>query len=295
MNIYTLGAYLHSTATLIKGVQDSSLSAGMQQIIMAASGAVSPSFAGVGRLQPQVSFTSTAIKTILAALDYDGAAMAADKMFLQQMLADGTRSGASLHICVTMANGLLIPVTLTAPSLPAPATISCLATPRSADGSASPIALSATTSLEALQDFDTECYVLGAVTLNGSELEGVDTWTLNFGVTPDIVWGSGHVYPTFTGVISITPSFTISTFDIAKFVAWTEIGTPQGDTDSTVELQDQAESGVRGSSPITFTIDAGMAHFNTVGAGQGNRAVGQVTITPIADGVANIIAITGIT
>ena len=294
MNIYTLGAYKFSS-TLFKGIQDSSINANMQQIIMAASGAVSPSFVGVGRLQPQVSFTSTAVKTILAALGIDGAAMASDKMFLQQMLADGTRAGASLHFCATMANGLIIPVSLSAPALPAPATISCMATPRSADGSASPIALSAITSLEATQDFDTECYVLGAVTLNGTELEGVDTWTLNFGLTPEIVWGSGHVYPTFTGVMSITPSFTVSTFDIAKFVAWTEIGTPQGATDSTVVLQDQAESGVRGSSPITFSIDAGMAHFNTVSAGQGGRAVGQVTITPIADGTADIIAVTGLT
>ena len=291
---YTLGAYKHSS-TLFKGIQDSSVNPNMQQIIMAASGAVSPSFVGVGRLQPQVSFTSTAIKTILNALGIDGAAMASDKMFLQKMTDDGTRAGATSHFCATMANGLIVPVSINAPALPAPATISCLATPRSADGSASPLAMAVNASLEATQDFDTECYVLGPATINGTELEGDESWSLNFNITPDIVWGSGHVYPTLTGIMSITPSFSIQTFDIGKFVTWAEDGVAQTDTDSTFVLQDQLVGGVRGVAPITFTVDAGMAHFETIGASQGSKGAGTVIMTPIGDGTADIIVVSGLT
>ena len=294
MNRYTLGAYKHSS-TLFKGVQDLQISPGMQQIISSGSGAVSPSFVGVGRLQPQFSFTSTAIQTILNALGHDGAAMASDKAYFQKMVDDGTRAGATSHICVTMANGLIVPVSVTASALPAPAIVSCLATPRSADGAASPLAMVANASLEATQDINTEIYVLGAVTINGTELEGADEWTLNFGIGLDILYGSGHVFPTAVGIMSIVPSFTIRTFDIGKFVTWAEDGVIQDVNDSTVVLQDQDLGGVRGSSPITFTIDEGMAHFETVGGGQGQRAGGQVTITPVDDGTNVIVAMSGLT
>jgi len=295
---YTIGAYKHS-ATPFKGIQESSVNPNMQQIIMAASGAVSPSFVGVGRLQPQVSFMSTAIKTILNALGptiaFAGAAMADDKIYFQKIADDGIRGGAASHICATMANGLIVPVSINAPALPAPATISCLATPRSADGSASPLALAADASLEEGQDFDTECYVLGPATINGSELEGDESWSLNLNIGLDIVWGSGHVFPTMTGIMSITPSFTIQTFDIGKFVTWAEDGVAQTDTDSTFVLQDQLEGGVRGSSPITFTVDAGMAHFETIGGSQGSKGAGTVIMTPIGDGTADIIVVSGLT
>ncbi len=291
---YTLGAYKHSS-TLFKGIQSSQISPNMQQIIAASSGAIDPTFVAVGRLQPQISFTALTIKTILNACGISGAAMASDKAFFQKMTDDGGRAGAISHMQITMANGLIIPTSIQASALPAPATISCLATPRSADGSASPLAIVVNASLEVGQDADTEVYVLGAVTINGTELEGVDDWSLDFGIALDITFGSGHVYPTYLGIMARNPRFTIRTFDLAKFQSWAETGIAQSDTDSTVVLQDQLASGVRGSSPITFSIDAGMAHFETVGADQGNKGVGQVTITPVSDGTNAIIAIAGLT
>ena len=90
------------------------------------------------------------------------------------------------------------------------------------------------------------------------------------------------------------PLITITTFDLAKFAGWKEAGIAQGDTDSTIQLLDQAAGGARGSSPITFTIDAGMIHFTSFTAPQGARASGSVIVTPVSDGVADIIALSGI-
>ena len=139
-----------------------------------------------------------------------------------------------------------------------------------------------------------ELYVLGSVVINGAELEGVDTWSLDFGLEPDVLWGSGHVYPTQTGVLTRRPVFRATTFDVAKFNTWSETGLAQDATDSVISLQDQTAGGGRGSTPITLTIDAGRMHFESITAAQGQRASGSVTITPVSDGVAAIIAVGGI-
>jgi len=96
------------------------------------------------------------------------------------------------------------------------------------------------------------------------------------------------------GIMNRTPSITVTTFDVAKFVTWTEVGIAQDDSDSTVQLLDQAAGGARGSSPITFTIDAGRIQFDTVDGSQGAKVSGSVKLTPVSDGTAAIIALSGI-
>ena len=287
---YTLGAYKHS-ATVIKGIQDSSIAPGLQQLLTGGSGAVDASMISIGQIDTRISFTSTMVGTALHNLiGIDGAAISSDVLYFQKMADDGLRAGATSHISATIANGLILPVSIQA-NQGGQATISLLAIPRSSDGTTSPIVMVANASLEANQDITTEAYTLGAVTLNGTELEGVSSWRFDFGIVPDITFGSGHVYPTMLGVMSRNPSFTIQTFDIAKFQAWTETGLAQTSTDSTVVLQDQEAGGVRGSLPITFTIDEGMAFFENVGGSHGAKAAGTVRIVPVSDGLVDVVVI----
>jgi len=292
MNHYTISAYKHGS-DLIKGVQNIGLNANMRQIIASGSGAVDPSFVSIGKIAPEITFDTNAVKTALAKLGgINGAALSNDIFFLQKMAAGGLRAGTSSHTKVTLASGIIVPTSISVSDGEA-ATIGYRVVPVSADGDASPIAITTLQSLEANQDLLAELYTLGAVTINGADIDGVDKWTLDFGITLEIV--NHHIYPTFAGVMSRGPSFSITTFDMDTFEDWGLEGETQGVTDSTVKLVDLVNGGLRGSSPITFTIDAGMAHYESIAGRQGGRWSGTVRITPVWDGTADIIAISGIT
>lgn len=293
-NKYTISAYKHAS-TLIKGIQNSDLNLNMQQILSSGSGAVDPSFVSVGTLQPEAAFDTTAIKAALAGLGgINGVALSSDVFYFQKMVAGGTRAGATSHTKVTMASGIIIPTRINAAALPGESTIGYRVVPISADGAAAPLAILASQSLENAQDVVTEVYVLGPVEVNGLALDGVESWTLDFNITLEIIRHSGHIYPTFVGIMTRQPVITIQTSDVDAFVSWDVDGVVQGATDSTVKLLDQVAGGMRGSAPITLSVDAGMIHFQSIGGRHGQLVKGPAAMTPIRDGTDEIIAISGI-
>ena len=294
MNIYTIAA-VKSDTTVITGINDQQFSPELEQIILAGSGQVDPGFVAVGRLRPSLAFTTTAIKVALAGLGgIAGKVIASDFYFWFQKIAEGgLRAGALSHVMATVVKGLIIPQTLNMPDGQA-ATISYLVIMISADGSAAPVAFAGSQSLDAGQAGAVAGWILGATSINGTDLDAVDNVAINFGLTPVIEGGSGLVYPTFVGIQSRKPSITISCKDVDAFVTWDLDGVIQSETDSTIQLDDLAEGGMRGSSPIIFGIDEGMIHTTQVGASSPQSAVNAVTITPTDDGTADIIAISGL-
>ena len=293
MNQYTLSA-VKNDATLIKGIQNHSINPGLAQLISSGSGAVDPTFVSVGQIQPELTFDTLVIKTALAGLGgISGEALANYTFFFQKMLDGGLRGGAASHIKVVAAAGIIVPTQIRA-AQGGEATIGYRVVPKSADGSASPLAFTGSQSLVGGQDQVDEVYTMGPVEINGAALDGVEDWLLDFGINLNIITADGHIYPTFVGVMNRTLSITIRTFDIEKFQSWGLGGTAQTGTDSTVKLLDQTEGGVRGTSPITFAIDAGMAHVDSIDGPQGQRIGSSVKITPISDGVSDIIVVSGI-
>jgi len=294
MNSYVISAYKHS-ATLIKGIQDSRLNPNLEQMIVGGSGAPSPAFVGVGQIRPELNLVTTEIKTALANCGgITGAALSSDAFYFQKMLEAGLRAGTLAHIKVTAATGMIIPVSINAVQ-GRPATLNYLVIMTSADGSASPIVIAGSQSLEAGQDVTDEVYTMGPISINGTALEGLTSWTLNFGNVPWVNTADGHVYPTEVGIRGQAPTIIARSRDVEAFETWDIAGVAQSDTDSTIILHDQLAGGVRGSSPITFSVDAGMAHFQDLGAAHPQMVEGGVLITPVYDGTDAILAVTGLT
>ena len=290
---YVISAYKHDS-TLIKAIQNLSLNPGMQLLISSGSGAVDPTFVSGGQIQPEVTFDTLAIKTALANIGgISGDALTSDYFFFQQMVNYALRGGALKHTKITMATGIIIPVSIQA-SQGGEASISYRIIPTSADGSASPLSVTADQSLDGDQDLVDEVYTLGSIEINGTELEGIETVTIDFGIELHVGIGSGHIYPTFVGVMRRAPSITARTFDLDAFETWLETGVAQGESDSVVNLIDQAQAGVRGSTPITFTIDEAMMIFESIDGTHGQRMGGLVRITPVWDGTAAILVVGGI-
>jgi len=302
MDIYTIAAIKHAS-TVIKGIQNQSLNPQVAAILLSGSGEVDAGFAAIGEIRPELGFGTTAIKTALANLGgIDGIPIAASNFdfWLQKTVTGALRAGATAHIKCTPVAGIVVPGAISMPS-GGQASMTYNAVFISADGTASPMAVAASQSLDASQGPADEAWTFGGVSLNGTALAGVDNVSIDFGITLWVTAGDGKVYPIHVCIASRRPVITISTKDIGAFSTWGVSGSNwlegqvQSDSDSVITLSDMTEGGVRGSSPITFTVDAGMMFFNAITGQHGERLGGQVTLLPTWDGTADVIAITGLT
>lgn len=295
MEVYTIGSIKHDT-TVIKGIENSSYNNQLSQLLLAGSGHVDASFVGVDKIAPQMNFTTSAIKTALAALGgINGIAIAASNylFFLQKTVTGALRAGVTSHIKGTAVAGIVIPDTLRLPDT-GHATMAYRVIFISADGSTAPVAFVINASLDAGDGGADEAYKLGAVSINGSPLAGVNEVTINFGLSEWLTGGSGLVYPIHVAISSRRPSIEMKSYDIATAVGWGIAGAAQGASDSTIQIDDVTEGSIRGSSPITFTLDEGMVRFSTIDGQENERASASVIYTPTHDGTAAIMAISGL-
>jgi len=296
MNKYTISAIKHAT-TVINGITDYSLASGVQQLILSGSGEVDPGFVGLGKINPRFTWTTTQIKTALANLGGIAGIVIATSNFnfwLQKITEAVSRAG-NVHEKIAVIQGLLIPQTLTVND-GGLATISYLTIPTSADGTTSPFSRTGTQALDDNQGEATEAYTLGEITLNGAALDGVQSMTLNFGLAVDI--SGGKMYPTDVAIVKRNPSITINCLDIDETFAaagWGLVGQAQDASDSVINLDDVLEGGIRGTTPITITIDEGNMHFENITGSDGGRLGMAITLTPTYDGTAAILALGGIT
>jgi hypothetical protein len=293
-NVYTI-AGVSAGGTVFKDIRDSTLSPNLQMALLGASGTGFKTFVAVQRIAPVLDFTSGDIKAILAKLT-NQIALAIDGDFLlyfQKMAEGGVRSAGSTHTKGTVAKGILIPQSISLRD-GADATITCQLIMTSADGSTTPLALAGSQALIAAAGAAAG-WTLGPVTINGTALEGVEDVTINFGVSPQVLGASGMVYPTFAGVMSVDPSITITAASIDEFISWGLDGIVQSATDSTIEIQDMAEGGVRGSAPIICTIDEALFATGSVKAADGQHTRHAITIKPTFDGTALPLAWSGLT
>jgi len=296
MNKYTISAIKHAT-TVINGITDYSLASGVQQLILSGSGEVDPGFVGLGKINPRFTWTTTQIKTALANLGGIAGIVIATSNFnfwLQKITEAVSRAG-NVHEKIAVIQGLLIPQTLTVND-GGLATISYLTIPTSADGTTSPFSRTGTQALDDNQGEATEAYTLGEITLNGAALDGVQSMTLNFGLAVDI--SGGKMYPTDVAIVKRNPSITINCLDIDETFAaagWGLVGQAQDASDSVINLDDVLEGGIRGTTPITITIDEGNMHFENITGSDGGRLGTAITLTPTYDGTAAILALGGIT
>lgn len=288
--------------TLLDQLSDFSVDPNINELLVAADGHVDAKYVAVGSQQPNITFTSSAIAKVLAKVgiagfDFSGAAAGAYdgaglEAWFQKIVEHGTRGGASSHIKMTAAKGLIVPRTLTAPHEP-PATISLEAIP-SWDGTNDPIVLATGQSLGGSPDV-TEQFCAGPVSINGTTYEGVQSIDIDFGITLTIRGGSGNVWPEFVGIQFRRPSIVIRTLDVTSLSTFGLLGTAQGATDSIIYLRKVAEGAGRVADAteehISFTIDEGRIWCGPATATQDAEAEGEIRITPVYDGTNDVLVI----
>jgi hypothetical protein len=292
---YTIGPIVYDT-TLIRDIRSGSDNPNVTKISLSGSGSVERTFVAINSIRPQMNFVTGDIKNSLNTLGgIDGVGFSASELisYLKKMSDGGQVAAGSSHIKRTVAKGLLLPQSLNMPS-GQEATLNYMLHMVSTDGVTSPYTQQTAQALPAGSDAAAEAYILGAVTLNGTQLEGVSDVTLNFGLTPWVLAGDGLIYPTFSCVTKRVLLFTITARDAETFVSWGLDGQAQSVTDSTIVLQDILEGGIRGSTPITMTIDEGMMHTDALSYSDGSPVENTILFEVAYDGTAAPVVFTGL-
>lgn len=131
------------------------------------------------------------------------------KQYLAKRKAKSTLDGASTHICRAIADGLFVPVSLKV-SKTGVAELTLKVYAESSDGVNAPVTITANVALPALGS--EERFGLGAVTVGGSVITGVEDVEINFGIEIESDTGDS-IYPTEHYVTSVKATVTINTTD----------------------------------------------------------------------------------
>ena len=290
MNLYTLYLLQHDTDDL-GGLVDWGLSPGVQQAVLGADGQVEPTFAAVADQAPTLRYATRALATHLDVLGVDGLAVSASPLYawLQRNDALGRRATGNVHTKLTVNYGLLVPRRIRAVhNAPDGAQLDaeCLFV---WDGTNDPAVVAEAQTLPASADEGAqEAYTIGPVSLNGTELDGVQEITVDFGNAVDVRGEKGQVWPTWTGIRAQAPTVTIRVADVGALADLGLTGQAQGATDSEIFFRRLAPGGTRvteaSAEHLKISMNAGRHHVTDVGARHGAWAEATLVLTALESG-----------
>ncbi len=293
-NLFTI----HSAtiaSTIIDQLTTKGLNLNEEAIRLHGDGRLDSMFTAMVQQKPVFSLTTTAIKKALTVCGLAGLALTADQaVFYGQRMSTVGRAGGSSNITMTCAGGgLLVPTGIEAQQ-GQPATITFDLHLVSADGVTAPITI-ATSAALAGSPVTNEGFTLGPVTLNGTALDLVQSWRLDFGIEVMAVTGDGHKYPRTVTTRKRSPSVSFTTKDLEVMNRIAQAGTAQTATDSLFYLR-ALENGASvysdaSTQHIKFSIDAGRIHWDSKNGQDGQETEIEVKITPAYDGSNDVVAI----
>ncbi len=293
MNNYIIDVFKHAS-TGINGIVQSSFDAQLERLILHGGSQLDPGFVGVPRSAPQIEFTTTQIKTALANLGgIAGIAIAASNalIFFSRTADGGLRAAGAINGKGTIVAGYVFPVRIRATLTSCE--ISYLVVMLSADGTTAPVAFVYNVAMDATSAPVAEAYVLGAVEINGTAVDGLTDVDIEFGFAPTVI--GGLQYATACGAATRNSKITIRSTDLSLFESVGITGAAQGETDSVINLDDMSEGSIRGSAPITVTVDEGHIGVDAI-RGPDKELLGQeIVITPTWDGTAAVMVLGGLT
>jgi len=306
-NLHTLYAVdvdpiTEANAVFIDQLTNYGLDPGIAEILQRSGGEVDPTYVATMGQSPRITFTSTALATILAEMSnkflLSGIKIDSDathdglECFFQKIAEGGARASGSVHIKMTVNEGLLLPRALSAAqegvaSLALEAIIGY-------DGTNDPIVIANNQALIGAPAVG-ELFTLGPVKINGTTLSGVIAVTIDPGIAEIVQSGDGQPWPSFIGIIQREPLITITTLEAISLSTFGLAGAAQDASDSLIYLRKMVKGGTRVADAtaehISFSIDEGQIRVRNITAAQGGTVATQVEIRPTWDGANDILII----
>lgn len=296
--VHTLGAIVvsGSGAFNLDGVTQVNVSPEVAHLIQNGGGVVDPSFVAVGTVTPMISVTISDIATALANMGINGLCFpnstvitTVDLYFTKLALCSPRASGSS-HFRIRMNKGLIVPKTIES-QYGQVATLTLEIHPIY-DGTNAPLGFTDSVALPHTPSID-ELFTLGPSKINGTEVDGVQGRTINFGLTVGKVGASSDIYPTFVAIERREPTIDVRTLTVPSLSTYGLTGTTQSSSDSLFYLTKMAEGGggrvANGTSEhISVSVDEGLIKLGSASASNNQRAEVGLTVVPTWDGTNDI-------
>lgn len=273
-------------SSVVPGNASASYTPGTQTIRPNIDGQLYPYWVGSIASSPVVSVRSHAVAEVLGALGLTGVSIASltgGVQYNADKQAAVARAGNGSHFTAAYTTGIAFPTSISA-GTSGLATVGYELHAISSDGT-DPVTLSKAgnaLSYTALSN----AYTIGKISINGTDLVGVTSVTINFGISVGKRQADGYAFPTFAAVDTITPTIQIGIEDIAQVNDLTNLGLAQTSSDSIVYLRRVSNEGAPSADSsahhLSFTVDAGL--ITSSGPSGSLRASTNITITPIHDG-----------
>ena len=288
---YTLhAASLASPAIQIGQIQDSDVSPNVAEMLQRGDSQIDATAVAIDSIDPSISFTSTMVATLIANLGISGVPISSATGFvgyLKKRSPGATYTSGSTHTSLTVKKGVIVPVSLTA-SLSSAAMSVVVHT--SYDGTNLPIVKADSVALPAISPLTKEMYVCGPAAIEGTAVGGVQSITINFGLSVNGRRGDGKAFFEEVFIDARNPSVSIRTINAGLFGATAlpldgkaiALGTTK------FWLTKCAEGATRVANAteehISFVINKGMATCQPLSVSDGGDAAFEIRITPVWNG-----------
>jgi len=298
MDLYTLYA-VDVDSVLIDGITDQSVDPGTGNLILGADGKPYPTYAVGANVAPTIAFSTTAVATALAKVGTAGLALAAADAvtcYFQMLANGGLRAGASLHLKVLVSDGIIIPMTLAAAG-DAPASIDYQVV-ATYDGTNAPLIVTPNQSLAGAPTVG-ELFFLGPVKINGTQVTGVQSIEVDFGISLVVRGSDGLLYPSFVAIAAIAPTIRITTTDVEALSTFGIDGTGQSATASEVYFRAGVDGGTRAANAtsvhLKIATTASKGRISVQGVGGGEAAAVIIIQPTSSDGDTHPLTVTAST
>ena len=269
-------------STSIPNIVSQGIDEGLVHVILSGSGVAERYGSAVLGKAPVARFTTRAISTALTAVTVNGLLIDASPTMTMwlQLFADGaTRLGVTSHYKIIIDDGLLYPVSLRAAhGALAELDFACNICERTGDGT-HPISYTAAQSLSGTPEAD-EQYTLGPCTINAITVTGVQSATIDFGISVAPVAGDGKIYAQGLYVATIQPIIRLQTIDSAMVANLDEDGLAITSS-AIVKLRTVAKhTAAAAAAGLSFTATGGYAHRVSYSGAHATPGAWDLVIVP---------------
>lgn len=254
---------------LADGIQRANITKNARQARRRPTDSVFSTYSYITAADPVIEFATAKIAHLLTTIglkgwkiDDTGGGKNGLEYYWQARDQGGDLQSGSNHMQGIASRGILIPVTIEASLDDEAARLNCRHV-LGWDGTNDPIVYTDSQALPGSPAID-ESFGLGPVKLNGTEIVGIQSVTIDFGFQVNARRGGGQTkpWPTFVSIISARPTLRIRFLDTAKLATYGFGATKQTATDSVIYLakweQGQDRLADATAEHISFTIDEGM-------------------------------------
>lgn len=289
---YTISHIAVGASSVIDMVNTHGIDQGITNLVEGGSGRPQKTLVATAEMTPVFTVETKAIASALAITGVAGVRITSGNtlsFWLQKCQAGGTRVSASEHVKCVINEGILVPARINArQGAAATLTLTCYAV---TDGTNGPTVYTGSQAYTA-PSVSSEVFTIGPAKINGTEVFGVKSLDINFGLNVKTDRGSGSVYPQLVYIVDINPTISFSSTDLAALVTFNSASSPtgaaQGATDSVVYLRkmehDAATYSDASTQHLSFTIDDGKIYCTGFSGSDTGDTMSNIMIQTAFDG-----------